>query len=468
MINTLNQIVTKVKSGQIAPTAAVQKALERAQKYQSFNIFTEIFAEQALDQAHKLEEKLRLGTDVGKLAGVVFCVKDNFLYQTTKTTAAAPFLLDFVSPYTATCLQKLLDEDAILLGKTNLDAFAHGTSTENSYFGPTKNPHDQSLTPGGSSGGSAAAVAAGICPFSLGTDTGGSVRLPASFCGVFGFKPTYGLLSRYGIVAMASSTDCVAPITRNPGDAALLIEILKGRDDMDGTTFSSGDLNVLSTELPARLRVGIIKEFSHDLEPAVQQTFNRSLDKLADSNWQLETISLPNINLALACYYVLVSAEISSNLSRYSGMHYGYRSSSGDGWQQVIDNSRQQGFMAENKRRIMLGTYVLSQGYYEAYYQKAQKLRTLLCQEFAQAFERFDVLLSPVSPTTAFRLGDKTADPLQMYLADLMTVAPSLVGIPASSLPLESPTLPVGLQIMTPQRTDNLNLKIAKEISKLL
>ena len=361
-----------------------------------------------------------------------------------------------------------MDEDAILLGKTNLDAFAHGTSTENSYFGPTKNPHDQSLTPGGSSGGSAAAVAAGICPFSLGTDTGGSVRLPASFCGVFGFKPTYGLLSRYGIVAMASSTDCVAPITRNPGDAALLIDVLKGRDDMDGTTFSSGDLNVLSTELPARLRVGIIKEFSHDLEPAVQQTFNRSLDKLADSNWQLETISLPNINLALACYYVLVSAEISSNLSRYSGMHYGYRSSSGDGWQQVIDNSRQQGFMAENKRRIMLGTYVLSQGYYEAYYQKAQKLRTLLCQEFAQAFERFDVLLSPVSPTTAFRLGDKTADPLQMYLADLMTVAPSLVGIPASSLPLESPILPVGLQIMTPQRTDNLNLKIAKEISKLL
>ena len=463
----MDKIVVDIKSGQTTPTIEVEKALEKIKESESLNIFTEVLDKQALQQAKDLEDRITKNEEVGKLAGVVFCVKDNFLYKDTKTTAAAPFLLDFTAPYTATCLQKLLDEDAILLGKTNLDSFAHGTSTENSYFGPTKNPHNKDLTPGGSSGGSAAAVAYGICPFSLGTDTGGSVRLPASFCGVFGFKPTYGLLSRYGIVAMASSTDCVSPITRDPLDAIRLMDILKGRDPLDATTLINEDSGVSSVEVPAKLRVGIIKEFHHNLAPDVEESFNQSLKSLTEStDWQLEEISIPNIELALACYYVLVSAEVSSNLSRYNGLLYGRRVGDED-WEEVMRKSRQAGFMAENKRRIMLGAYVLSQGYYEAYYQRAQKLRTLLRQEFEKAFAKVDVLLSPVSPTPAFKLGDKTEDPLQMYLADLMTVAPSLVGIPAASLPLKSPGLPVGLQIMTPQKTDGLNLKIAEDISKL-
>ena len=461
----MEQIAAGIKAGRIRPTSEVEKALARAEKSKHLNIFTEVLAQPALEQARILEDKLAKGEEVGKLAGVVFCVKDNFLQKDTKTTAAAPFLADFIAPYTATCLQKLLDEDAILLGKTNLDSFAHGTSTENSCFGPTKNPRDEKLTPGGSSGGSAAAVAAGICPFSLGTDTGGSVRLPASFCGVFGFKPTYGLLSRYGIVAMASSTDCVAPITNHPADAAYLMNILKGRDELDSTTFESDNLS-FTAEIPQPLKIGVIQEFKLDLEPSVEQAFNQSLDDLRRLNWSVEEISLPKIELALACYYVLVSAEISSNLSRYDGLRYGRRYESGD-WEKAISRNRQSGFMAENKRRVMLGTYVLSQGYYEAYYQRAQKLRTLLCEEFEQAFNRFDVLLSPVSPTPAFELGSKTADPLKMYMADLMTVAPSLVGIPASSLPLKSSTLPVGLQIMTPQKQDGLNLRIAQEVFKL-
>ena len=459
----LEQIASQTKAGRLKPTETVKTALARVKACESLNIFTEVLADSALEQARRLEAKLAAGEPGGKLAGVVFCVKDNFLYRGTTTTAAAPFLLDFRAPYTATCLEKLLAEDAILLGKTNLDAFAHGTSTENSYFGPTKNPYDPTLAPGGSSGGSAAAVAADICPFALGTDTGGSVRLPASFCGVFGFKPTYGLLSRYGIVAMASSTDCVAPITRRPADAAYLIRLLKGRDPLDGTTFEAE----LSSSLSPTPKVGVIREFEANLAPDVEEAFQRTLAKLRAAGWEVVTSSLPDIELALACYYVLVSAEVSSNLSRYDGLRYG-RQAGGAGWAEIVGANRQAGFMAENKRRIMLGTYVLSQGYYEAYYQKAQQLRTQLIRQFSAAFEQVDALLSPVSPTTAFKLGEKTADPLQMYMADLMTVAASLAGVPAASLPLPVDGAPAGLQIMTAQKTDGLNLRLAEEVGKLL
>ena len=465
MVETLEQVIQKTKQGQSSIVKTVAQALDKARLCEKLNIFTEVFEQAAKTQADDLEAKLQDGQDVGKLAGTVFAVKDNFLYKDTKTTAAAPFLMDFVAPYTATCLQKLLVEDAILIGKTNLDAFAHGTSTENSCFGPTKNPHDPQLTPGGSSGGSAAAVAAEICPFSLGTDTGGSVRLPASFCGVFGYKPTYGLLSRYGIVAMASSTDCVSPVTQTPADAKYLIDILKGRDALDGTTIDGDQIDWTTNSLPRPLKVGVIEEFSQNLDKDVGQAFQGVLSDLDHLDCRVQKVSLPNIKLALACYYVLVSAEISSNLSRYSGLHYGKKGSAED-WSGSISAARRQGFMAENKRRIMLGTYVLSQGYYQAYYQKAQKLRTLLCQEFERAFETVDVLLSPVSPTPAFKLGEKLADPVQMYLADLMTVAPSLVGIPAASLPLKGVDLPVGLQIMTAPRSDALNLAIADKIFK--
>lgn len=464
----IDQLTANLKARKISPTQLVNQALEEIEKSKDLNIFTEVFKDSALKEAKRLEEKIANNKSLGRLAGIIFSVKDNFLQKDNLTTAAAPFLTNFKAPYTATCLQKLLDEDAILIGKVNLDAFAHGTSTENSYFGPTKNPHDPKLTPGGSSGGSAVSVASNICQFSLGTDTGGSVRLPASFCGVFGFKPTYGLLSRYGIVAMASSTDCVSILTRSVEDMKLLLDILKGQDDLDGTTIDSSRLQINSAQLPQKPKVGIIEEFNQDLDPVVEQSFNKALKTIKDLDWDLETVSLKDIKLSLACYYVLVSAEVSSNLSRYDGLRYGQQESLNQAEVDQVSANRQAGFMTENKRRIMLGTYVLSQGYYEAYYHRAQKLRTLICQQFDQAFKKYDILISPVSPTPAFALGSKIDNPVQMYLADLMTVAPSLAGIPAISLPLPSQGLPVGLQIMSPQKTDDINLKFAEVLAKEL
>lgn len=456
------EVVAKTKSGQLNPQESLADVLRKAESLTNLNIFTEIFRESARQQAIRLTDKLQKNQSVGRLAGAIFAVKDNFLLKDTKTTAAAPFLKNFVAPYSATCLQKILDEDAILLGKTNLDAFAHGTSTENSVFGPSKNPHDATLTPGGSSGGSAAAVAAGICHFALGTDTGGSIRLPASFCGIVGFKPTYGLLSRYGLVAMASSTDCVGPLTHTPGDASYLVQVLAGQDPLDSTTIDSSNLQP-EVEVSKPLTLGVITEFSKDISPKVDRGLQVILQAAQRLGWQIKQISLPNIELALACYYVLVSAEISSNLSRYDGLRYGQKVG-GSTYEETMSLSRQQGFMTENKRRIMLGTYVLSQGYYEAYYRKAQQLRTLLVGEFDRAFAQCDALISPTSPTPAFALGSKTDNPVQMYLADLMTVAPSLVGIPAVSLPAGSSSPPVGIQILTPQKTDYLNLAIAQKL----
>ena len=466
-MSSLEQLVEQTRTQPSCVTERVATAIQQAET-QSFNIFTPngLFKEQALQQATDLTAKWQTSQSFGRLAGVVFTVKDNFLYQGSVTTAAAPFLADFVAPYTGTCLQKLLDEDAILLGKTNLDAFAHGTSTENSYFGATKNPYQADLTPGGSSGGSGAAVASQIGSFSLGTDTGGSVRLPAAFCNVVGFKPTYGRLSRYGIVAMASSTDCVAPVTNSVADARYLLDILQGVDDLDGTTLNSADCDQ-AQPLPKELKIGFIQELATKLDEVVAQPYAQLRQKLETTDWQVVDISIPDIELALPCYYVLVSAEISSNLARYSGLHYGVQQGGHD-WQQTIRQSRASGFMAENKRRIMLGSYVLSQGHYEAYYQRAQAVRTLLCQRFAQAFQQVDVLLSPVSPTPPFPLGSKIDDVLQMYAADLMTVAPSLVGLPATSLPLPTTGSPCGLQIMTPQKSDYFNLQVAQAIEELL
>ena len=466
-IETIETISRKVNAGQLKPRQLVEAALEKARAAADLNLFTEIFDEAALEAANRLAKRLASGRPAGRLAGVVFCAKDNFLLRGSKTTAAAPFLLDFIAPYTASCLKKLLDEDAILIGKTNLDAFAHGTSTENSCFGPSRNPHDSRLTPGGSSGGSAAAVAAGVCPFSLGTDTGGSVRLPAAFCGVFGYKPTYGLLSRSGVVAMASSTDCVSPLTRSAEDAAYLLDILKGRDEADGTTFESAGSRLGAGSLKRPPRIGLIAEFADNLAPEVETAFRSAIKSFEAAGWQIERTSLPSLELALACYYILVPAEISSNLGRYDGLHYGLRRS-GDDWQAAVNLSRGEGFMAENKRRIMLGTYVLSRGYYESYYQKAQQLRSLICRQFDQAFAKFDALISPVSPGPAFKLGEKSRQPLEMYLADLMTVAPSLAGIPAASLPLPVSGLPVGLQVMTPPKSDGLNLDICRLMGEKL
>ena len=459
-MTTLKQLRQQLANQEVTAKSLVDQALKKATETQELNIFTEVLADSAQKQAIKIDNKRARGESLGKLAGIPFVVKDNFLVAGTTTTASAEILENFVAPYTATSVQKLLDQDAILIGKTNLDAFGHGTSTENSSFGPTNNPKDKTKVAGGSSGGSAAAVAAEIVPFALGTDTGGSVRLPASFCGVVGYKPTYGLISRYGVVAMASSTDCVAPITNYPEDAQDLMEIMMGRDPFDGTTIES-----LARPPKAKNKLGLIKQFNRNLAPAVEQAFKAAVAKLNQAGHEIVELSLPSLEHALACYYVLVPAEISSNLSRYQGLIYGKRVEGKD-WQTTIAKTRSRGFMAENKRRIMIGTYVLSSGYYEAYYQKAQKLRTRLISEFSQAFKQVDSLICPVAPFTAFELGNRTQDPLKMYQADLMTVAASLAGLPAISVPLLSKGMPVGLQIMAPAGSDRSALKLASELNR--
>ena len=457
-----------VVTGQQSARQLVDRALDRAQQADNYNIFTTLLVDRARRQADAIDQRLKSGKQVGRLAGVPFVVKDNFLVRHTQTTAAAPLLADFVAPYSATTVAKLLAEDAVLIAKTNLDAFGHGASTESSFFGPTKNPHQPTKVAGGSSGGSAAALAAGVCSLALGTDTGGSIRLPASFCGLVGYKPTYGLLSRYGVVAMSSSTDCVSLLATNTQDARLVASLLAGQDQFDGTSLPT-KINWHQPNLPTRPKVGFIGQFLTNLTAEVKTAF-ASLRQLLSTSDQLEVvdISLPSLDLSLACYYILIPAEISSNLSRYNGLFYGHQQAK-KSVLATIGASRQAGFLAENKRRIMLGTYVLSAGYYEAYYHQALKLRQRISDEFRRALTKVDFLLSPVAPMTAFDLGSKK-DPLQMYLADLMTVGVSLAGLPAVSLPLpvakDQP--PIGLQIIANTQQDANLLALATELQNQL
>ena len=458
----LNQLARAVKAGESTAAQLVDQALAAATSAEvaELNIFTEVLAT-ARDQAAAIDRRRQAGQPLGRLAGVPFAVKDNFLVKQTITTAAAPILDNFLAPYTGTCVQRLLDQDAILIGKTNLDAFAHGTTTENSCRGPTKNPTNPNQVAGGSSGGSAAAVAAGVCPFALGTDTGGSVRLPASFCGVVGYKPTYGLLSRYGLVAMASSTDCPATLTNSVADAGLLAAIMAGVDPLDSTTIEPPSVD--SSRSPKRLRLGVIAQFERDLEPAVAAALAEVRATAADLDGvELVSVDLPSLELALACYYILVPAEVSSNLSRYDGLRYGVQAATEGGVDQVVSANRSAGFVAENKRRIMLGTYVLSAGYYEAYFERAQRVRQRLVDELHRVFETVDLLVSPTAPTTAFDLGSKT-DPLSLYQMDLMTVPASLAGLPAVSLPTggSSRRPAVGVQLVGPAGRDGEVLDLA-------
>ena len=461
---SLDELVAAVCSGRTTASELVGQALELATGPQArdLNIFTEVF-DDCQKQAADIDRRQQASKPLGRLAGIPFAVKDNFLVAETKTTAAAPILNSFIAPYTGTCVQRLLDEDAILIGKTNLDAFAHGTTTENSCFGPTKNPADPSQVAGGSSGGSAAAVAAGICPFALGTETGGSVRLPASFCGAVGYKPTYGLLSRYGLVAMASSTDCPAIVANHSADVNLLLNIMSGVDSFDGTTIEAVDLK---PQLPKQLRIGVISQFARDLKPEVAQAIDDAKSSLGSlPGVELVDVDLPSLDLALACYYILVPAEVSSNLSRYDGLRYGSGQIDGDDIKQVVSANRSAGFVAENKRRIMLGAYVLSSGYYEAYFARAQRVRQRLVDDFDRVFTQVDLLLSPVAPTTAFAPGSKS-DPLSLYKMDLMTVPASLAGLPAISLPIGGldHRPPVGLQLIGPVGQDGLVLSLADQI----
>ncbi len=439
----------------------VQEALEKIEKYRDHNIFTFVNAENALKKAAIIDAKIEKGEPVGRLAGVPYALKDNFLSPEGETTASAKILTGFTSPITATSVKKLEDEGAIMLGRTNLDAFAHGSSTENSYFGVTKNAKDKTRVAGGSSGGSAVSVALDIVQFATGTDTGGSIRQPASFNGVFGFKPTYGAISRYGVVAMASSTDCVGFFAKNAKDIDLLMSITAGRDSKDETTlpdFYNETLSVKEKSSSTPATVGIIKGFNSDI-------LDKKIKDLKEKGLEIKEVSLPTLKYALAVYYITVPAELSSNLSRHDGVRYGFRSDSASTLSDLYKHTRAEGFMPENKRRIMIGNFVLSSGFYDAYFIKAAKARTLIINEYEKAFRDVDFLLTPVSPNPAFKIGEKTNDPLSMYLEDVMSVPVNLAGLPALAFPAGETEagLPVGLQLVGPRRSDASLIKFAEE-----
>lgn len=460
-----------VGRSKVSAVDLVEQSLDLIESNKSYQAIIATTAERARERAKQIDSDIKSGKSVGKLAGVPFIAKDNMLAFGADTTAASNILKGFDAPYQATVIEKLEAEGAICVAKSNLDAFAHGASTENSDFMVTKNPHDSTRVPGGSSGGSATAIALDVAPFALGTDTGGSIRQPAALCGVVGYKPTYGLVSRSGVIAMASSADVIGPIARTVDDAAYVLDVIAGRDELDSTTIERDPTSYVGakTELKGA-KIGIIKEyFGSGVDPEVERANQAAITKMEQAGANVSEVSLPSLALALACYYILCPAEISSNLSRYDGQRFGYSDRSAQTLEDSYDESRSRGFGAEAKRRIMIGTYVLSSGYYDAYYKQAQKLRTKLIDEFNKAFEKVDFLVGPTSPVSAFKIGEKTADPLSMYLMDIMTVAANLVGVPSINLPIkEVKGLPVGLQLMAPQAHDRSLLGLAKSVEELI
>ena len=466
----IEDIAKEVTDSKFGALRNVNEALKRLKETSDFNHSICLLEDSAVARAKQIDNRLSRGEDVGVLAGVPFVAKDNFLVLSGQTTAASKILENFEAPYQATAINKLEAAGAICVAKANLDAFAHGSSTENSDFMVTKNPHDKSRVPGGSSGGSAAVVALGCVPFALGSDTGGSIRQPASLCGIVGYKPTYGLISRSGVVAMASSTDCIGAFTTNSRDMGVVIDVMAGKDPLDSTTIERED-SYRSTDKASLkgLKIGLVSEYMKEgLEPIVKEKVLTSIDKLRAAGAEIIDISLPSLPLALAVYYIVVPAEVSSNLARYDGQRYGYSNADAKSLEDSYSLSRSQGFGAEAKRRIMIGTYVLSSGYYDAYYKKAQTVRTKLIKEFNDAFTKIDLLVGPTTPSQAFKIGENTDNPLQMYLSDIMTVSANLVGVPAISLPLSvsAGQLPVGLQLMAPQKQDAKLLKLSKLVEK--
>ncbi len=461
------EIAEKVNAGELCATDLVAQALDTIAEKAEYDAIIATLDKRAKQRASDIDDQVKTGQSAGRLAGVPFIAKDNFLVFGAETTAASNILKGFTAPYQATAIEKLEAEGAICVAKANLDAFAHGGSTENSDFFTTKNPHDKTRVPGGSSGGSAAAVVLEMAAFALGTDTGGSIRQPASFSGCVGYKPTYGLVSRSGVVAMASSTDVIGPMTRTVADTALVLDVMAGRDALDGTTIErdeAGYSDVESLSLKG-VKIGVIKEYmAKGLQNSVLDTIQAAAKKLEEAGAELVEVSMPTLPVALAVYYILVPAEVSSNLARYDGQRYGYSDPDATTLLESYENSRGTGFGKEAKRRIMIGTYVLSSGYYDAYYRKAQTVRTKLINEFEDAYEKVDFLLGPAAPSTAFKIGENINDPLMMYMSDIMTVAANLVGIPAVSLPVgEIDGLPVGLQLMAPPRADRALLNLAKQ-----
>lgn len=433
----------------------VEYFLAKIDQAKKLNICLTVCAENAKDRAAAVDDKIARGEKIGLLDGIPYTAKDMFLTAGIRTTAASQILDNYVAPYSATVIEKLNAAGAILLAKVNQDEFAHGGSTENSSYGPTKNPRDKDKVPGGSSGGSAAAVAADIGLFSLGTDTGGSIRQPASFCGVVGLKPTYGLVSRHGVVAMASSLDVIGPLTRTVEDSAVVLSAIAGRDPKDSTTIEAADYDYAKASNGAKkkFKLGLIRQYVNGLDAKNRAALERATKQLKNLGHSVSEVDMPHIEYSLPCYYIITPSEISSNLERYDGIRYGASSQDVDKLFEVYSQTRGRHLGPEVKRRVLTGTYSLSAGYYEAYYKKAMQVRTLIKADFDQAFAKFDLLVGPTTPTPAFDLGAKTTDPINMYLSDIMTVAANLAGVAAISLPNGLVDgLPVGLQIIAPQK----------------
>jgi aspartyl-tRNA(Asn)/glutamyl-tRNA(Gln) amidotransferase subunit A len=468
-------IAGDIASGRVSAVEVCREALDRiANVNATLNAFNLVTNERALERAAQIDRLRASGAALGPLAGVPIAVKDNMCVRGMRTTASSRILDAFVPPYDATVVTKLEQAGAVIVGKTNCDEFAMGSSNENSAYGPVRNPWALGRTPGGSSGGSAAAVAAYCVPLALGSDTGGSIRQPASFCGVTGLKPTYGRVSRYGLLAFASSLDQIGPITRGVEDAALALQILSGPDPMDSTAAHEAvpDFMAALDGDAGNVRIGVPRAFvSEGVDASVLAAFDASIEVLRATGATLIDIDLPHAKYAIPVYYLVCTAEASSNLARYDGVKYGYRSpESSRGLKTMYSKTRDEGFGAEVKRRIMLGTYVLSAGYYDAFYLKAQQVRTLLKQDYDRAFESVDVVVMPTSPTPPFRLGEKTDDPLQMYLADIFTVSVNLVGLPGISVPCGlvdatgsggADRLPIGLQFVGKMFDEATILRVA-------
>jgi len=451
---TAHELHKKLMNKEVSAVELCKNVFERIgvveEKVKAYLSLTE---EPALSMANEVDEKIKAGNDISHLSGIPTAIKDNMCTKGVKTTCASKILENFIPPYSSTAVKRLFNEDIVMLGKTNMDEFAMGSSTENSAFWPTSNPWNLKTVPGGSSGGSAAAVAADEAVFALGSDTGGSIRQPASLCGVVGMKPTYGLVPRYGLIAFASSLDQIGPITKDVTDCALILNAICGKDLMDSTS--------LDTEIPdytraltadiKGLKIGVPKEFMGEgIDAKVKKLVNDALKIFEKMGAVIEEVSLPHVDAALSAYYLIAPAEASSNLARFDGVRYGHRTKQKvENMVDMYSKTRAEGFGDEVKRRIMLGTYALSAGYYEAYYNQAQKVRTLIVDDFNRVFEKYDVLVSPTSPTVAFKVGEKFENPLKMYMSDICTIPANLAGIPGISIPCGlADGLPVGLQIM--------------------
>jgi aspartyl-tRNA(Asn)/glutamyl-tRNA(Gln) amidotransferase subunit A len=466
---TIKEAHRKLIKKEISSVELTQSCLDRIEKKdKEINAFLTVTPESAISQAKEIDDKIKKREEISVLSGIPIAIKDNILVDGIKCTAASKILENYVAPYDATVTKKLKAEGCVILGKTNLDEFAMGSSTENSAFKITKNPNDQKRVPGGSSGGSAAAVAANECIFALGSDTGGSIRLPASFCGVVGLKPTYGAVSRYGLMAMASSLDQIGPITKTVEDCKIIFDVIRGKDPMDSTSVESPKIQNTKDKIQ-EIKIGLPKEyFTEGIEPEVEKMIKDTIKKYESLGAKIEEISLPHTEYALATYYIIMPSEVSANLARYDGIKYGYSKIQDAKYkiQSLLDvylESREEGFGEEVRRRIMLGTYTLSAGYYDAYYLKAQKVRTLIKNDFEKAFEKVDLIMTPVSPFPAFKIGEKITDPLSMYLSDVYTISINLAGLPAISIPCgKIGNLPVGLQIIGPHFSEEKILEVAQ------